>query len=88
MPKERYDKCKKEEESCDCSGPLWATTGKQYWRRGVIRKFDFRAGHLANTQTPKRMLPARDSRTVATKVGIRSGMCNNSPAKAGVSENG
>jgi len=31
------------------------------------------------------MLPAEDSRAVAMKVGIRLGMCNNSPAEVGSS---
>lgn len=85
---ERWDKkSKKNGLILTISGSLWAITGKQYWRCGMIRKHDFSAWLLVNTQNPKRMSPARDSRTVATKVGIRSGMCNNSPAKAGDSEN-
>jgi hypothetical protein len=52
-------------------GPMWATTGKQCWRCGVIRERAYRVRALAHAQSPQRTLPARDSRTVAMKVGIR-----------------
>jgi len=53
------------------SGPL---TGKQYWRCGVLRKHTYRVRVLVHVRSHKRMLPARDSRAVAMKVGIRSGV--------------
>jgi hypothetical protein len=49
-------------------GPL---TGKQYWRCGVIRECAYGIGMLAHVRSHQRMLPARDSRAVAMKVGIR-----------------
>jgi len=39
-------------------------------------------------ENPLTMWMAPDSRTVATEVGIRQGVCNNSPAEAIRSENG
>ena len=69
-------------------GSMWAITGKQYWRCGVIRRCTYGARVLAHLQSPQRMLPAIDSRAVAMKVGIRYGVCNNSPAEAGGSKNG
>jgi hypothetical protein len=50
---------------------MWAITGKQCWRCGVIRERAYRARVLAHAQIPQRTLPARDSRAVAMKVGIR-----------------
>jgi len=53
----------------ECS--MWATTGKQCWRCGVIRKRGYGARVLAHFQILERMLPAGDSRTVVMKAGIR-----------------
>ena len=52
-------------------GSTWATTGKQCWRCGVIRERGYGARVLAHLQNPQRMSPARDSRTVVMKAGIR-----------------
>ena len=57
--------------SCVNSVPMWATTGKQCWRCGVLREWAFRSEVLAHPQIPQRMSPATDSRTVVMKVGIR-----------------
>lgn len=51
--------------------PMWAITGKQCWRCGVLREWIYRSRVLAHTQIPQRMLLAMDSRTVAMKVGTR-----------------
>lgn len=51
--------------------PMWAITGKQCWRCGVLRERIYRTRVLAHTQIPQRMLLALDSRTVAMKVGTR-----------------
>ena len=51
--------------------PMWAMTGKQCWRCGVLREPIYRSQVLAHTQIPQRVLLALDSRTVAMKVGIR-----------------
>jgi hypothetical protein len=50
---------------------MWAIIGKQCWRCGMLREWTYGSRVLAHTQIPQRMLPARDSRTVAMKVGIR-----------------
>lgn len=47
-----------------------------------------RVPHRGLTQISRRMLRAIDSGTVAMKVGIRQGVCNNSPTEARGSENG
>jgi len=67
---------------------MWAMTGKQCWRCGVLREPIYRSQVLAHTQIPQRVLLALDSRTVAMKVGIRWGVCNNSPAEASSPKNG
>jgi len=67
---------------------MWASTGKQCRRCGVIRRHGYGARVLAYVKIPQRMLPAEDSRSVAMEVGIRLGVCNNSPAEAIGSENG
>lgn len=51
--------------------PMWAMTGKQCWRCGMLREWTYSSRMLAHTQNPQRMLLALDSRTVAMKVGIR-----------------
>jgi len=51
--------------------PMWAMTGKQCWRCGVLREWIYRSEVLAHTQIPQRMSLALDSRTVAMKVGTR-----------------
>lgn len=55
----------------ELSGSLWAITGKQYWRCGVIQRRVYGARVLAHLQNPQRMSAATDSRAVAMKVGIR-----------------
>ena len=55
----------------ELSGSLWAITGKQYWRCGVIQRRVYGARVLAHLQNPQRMSAAMDSRAVAMKVGIR-----------------
>jgi len=72
----------------ELSGSMWAITGKQYWRSGVIRKRMYGARVLTHLQSPQRMSTSVDSRAVAMKVGIRYGVCNNSPAELVGSKNG
>lgn len=49
-----------------------------------------RLGHRSTDAhgIPRKVLVALDSRTVAMEVGIRQGVCNNSPAEATSPENG
>jgi len=47
-----------------------------------------RVPHYWLTQTPQRVLDTMDSGTVAMKVGIRQGVCNNSPTEVSGPDNG
>jgi len=66
---------------------LWAFTGKQYRRCGVHRERVLDVKVQTHVETRLRMWVAYDSGSVGMKVATRSGMCNNSPAKAIRSEN-
>jgi len=68
-------------------GFLRAFTGKQYRRCGVLRERAWEVQVLTLSEPRLRMLLAGDSGTVVMKVDTRSGVCNNSPAKASSSEN-
>ena len=66
---------------------MWAYTGKQCRRCGLIRE----RAHDVLVRTYEirlRMLVAGDSGSVVMKVETRLGVCNNSPAEATSSENG
>jgi len=68
-------------------GFLRAFTGKQYRRCGVLRERAWEVEVLTLSEPRLRMLLAGNSGTVVMKVETRSGVCNNSPAKASSSEN-
>jgi hypothetical protein len=66
----------------------WAIFGKQNWRCGMNRTRELRCPNQRSFQTPQKVLVDPDSRTVAMEVGIRQGVCNNSPAESTSPENG
>ena len=61
--------------------------GKQDWRCGMNRKRAYGIKVFVHP-IPRKMLVHPDSRAVAMEVGIRYGVCNNSPAECTSSENG
>jgi len=62
---------------------LVSSTGEAEWTESPVR-----VPHRRLTQIPERALCTIDSGTVAMKVGIRQGVCNNSPAEVRGPDNG
>jgi len=69
-------------------GSKWATTGKQYWRRGMNRKHIFRVTVLAHVRSQKGCCLLVIAGRWPWRLESAQESCNNSPAEACTSQNG
>jgi len=69
-------------------GSKWATTGKQYWRRGMNRKHIFRVTVLAHVRSQKGCCLLVIAGRWPWRLESAQESCNNSPAEACISQNG